>query len=129
MSSISGPSLLAVQSYATQTATPVRPTGPTAGTAATARAEAGAFSVALSDAAKAASATPASGTAFQPFVSPADMGARPVTQPAATTAATDTRPGPAPSSAHGAPQSSATGRPGGAPVRHQRPGTHLDIKV
>jgi hypothetical protein len=132
MPSISGLSLLAVQTYATQTAAPARPSGPVERTAATARAESGAaFSVALSDAAtKAMAVAQAPETGFRPFVSAADMGARPAA-PSATVAsgatAADTRPA-------AEAQRTAAARPGpaghaGAPVRHQRPGTYLDIKV
>jgi hypothetical protein len=122
MPSLSGLSLLAVQTYATQTAAPVRPSGPAERTAATARAEAGAaFSVALSDAAaKTLNAAPVSDAGFRPFVSAADMGARPAA-PDTATAAADSRPV---SEARHGPASAA-----GAPVRHQRPGTYLDIKV
>ncbi len=122
MPSISGLSLLAVQTYATQTAASARPSGSPERTAATARAEAGAaFSVALSDAAaKAVAAAPPPDAGFRPFVSAADMGARPAA-PGATTTAADAR--------FTADARNGFASPAGAPARHQRPGTYLDIKV
>lgn len=119
MSAISGPSLLAVQAYASQ----VAPTRPANVEPPRARVEARpAFSVELSKeaanalrdagAAKQPSAPPAAArteeTGFQAFVSAKDMGARPVPQ----------------EFAREAPMRSAE-----APARNVRPGTHLDIKI
>lgn len=136
MSAISGSSLLLVQAYASRPAPVVR--APDNGIAARADRDS-AFSVALSQNATAAmgqaAAVPGADTGFQAFLSAADMGAinRGAVNPTVThpgvagPEAADTGAqfaGAAPDFAREAPL-----RPGGAPVRHIRPGTHLDIKA
>lgn len=125
MPSISGSSLLAAQAYATQTAAPNRPAAAPGRPALDGRAAASsAFSVTLSQAA--ATALQGSGDAtFQPFVSAADMGARPA--PASQTSATPlaaNRAGASQDFGREAPLCSAE-----PPARLQRPGSQLDIRV